>query len=83
MIVKHDGKYWMFAEGRHDRAHLLVSEDGLDWKPLGKLDIRLKNGDPISRRPLRHARPPGSKTAAGISSTSATTTASGWPRPTT
>src|SRR5438034_1147992 len=25
MVVKHEGKYYMFAEGRHDRAHLLVS----------------------------------------------------------
>jgi hypothetical protein len=48
MVVKHDGKYYMFAEGRHDRAHLLVSGNGLDWAPVGKLDIRKKNGQPIS-----------------------------------
>jgi sucrose-6-phosphate hydrolase SacC (GH32 family) len=51
MIVKNDGKYWMFAEGRNDRAHLLVSENGIDWKRVGKLDIRLKNGDLISDAP--------------------------------
>lgn len=51
MIVKNDGKYWMFAEGVNDRAHLLVSENGIDWKGLGKLDIRKKNGQPISDGP--------------------------------
>lgn len=47
MIVKDDGKYWMFAEGKDDRAHLLVSTDGLAWKRVGQLDIRLKDGKPI------------------------------------
>ena len=51
MVVKHDGKYYMFAEGRHDRAHMLVSDNGLDWTPLGKLDIRRQNGQPISEGP--------------------------------
>lgn len=51
MIVKHAGKYHMFAEGRHDRAHQLVSTNGIDWTPLGKLDIRLKNGQPINDGP--------------------------------
>ena len=51
MIVKHQGKYWMFAEGREDRAHLLVSDNGIDWKSLGKLDIRLKSGKPIADGP--------------------------------
>ena len=52
MIVKHEGKYYMFAEGLHDRAQLLVSEDGLKWTRLGQLDIRLKNGDPIADGPF-------------------------------
>jgi predicted GH43/DUF377 family glycosyl hydrolase len=51
MIVKHDGKYYMFAEGRADRAHMLASDNGIDWEPKGKLDIRLKNGQPISDGP--------------------------------
>jgi predicted GH43/DUF377 family glycosyl hydrolase len=51
MVVKNEGKYYMFAEGRNDRAHLLVSGNGLDWTPLGKLDIRLKNGQPIRAGP--------------------------------
>jgi beta-1,2-mannobiose phosphorylase / 1,2-beta-oligomannan phosphorylase len=52
MIVKHDGKYYMFAEGREDRAHMLTSDNGLDWKPAGQLNIRLKNGKPIPDGPF-------------------------------
>jgi predicted GH43/DUF377 family glycosyl hydrolase len=51
MVVKHEGKYYMFAEGREDRAHLFVSADGLDWKRLGQLDIRRKNGTAIPDGP--------------------------------
>jgi hypothetical protein len=47
MVVKHDGRYLMFAEGRQDRAHLFVSDDGLDWTGVGPLDVRLKSGRPI------------------------------------
>jgi hypothetical protein len=51
MVVKDGGKYYMFAEGRHDRAHLLISDNGLDWSPAGKLDIRRRDGTPISEGP--------------------------------
>jgi len=51
MIVRQDGKYYMFAEGLNDRAHLLVSANGIDWMPLGRLDIRLKNGERIPEGP--------------------------------
>lgn len=51
MIVKDNGKYWMFAEGKNDRAHLLVSDNGLDWKRIGLLDIRKKDGTPIAEGP--------------------------------
>jgi len=51
MVVKHDGKYWMFAEGKDDLAHLLVSDDGLAWKRIGLLDIRKKDGTPIPPGP--------------------------------
>ena len=51
MIVKHDGKYIMFAEGLNDRAHMLISKNGLDWERVGLLDIRLKNGQPITDGP--------------------------------
>jgi hypothetical protein len=51
MVVKHQGTYYMFAEGLNDRAHMLISNDGMDWQPKSKLDIRLKNGEPISEGP--------------------------------
>lgn len=51
MVIKNEGKYYMFAEGRNDRAHLLVSADGLAWQSLGKLDIRKKDGQPIADGP--------------------------------
>jgi len=50
-VVKHDGNYWMFAEGPKDVAHLLRSEDGITWQSLGPIDIRLTNGQPISSGP--------------------------------
>lgn len=51
MIVKDSGKYWMFAEGKDDQAQLLVSEDGIQWRRMGHLDIRMKNGQPIAPGP--------------------------------
>jgi hypothetical protein len=51
MIVKDRGKYWMFAEGRQDRAHLLVSDNGTDWTRVGQLDVRLTSGKPIPDGP--------------------------------
>ena len=46
-VVKHDGNYFMVAEGINDIAHLLISSDGIQWQRLGDLDIRKVNGDPI------------------------------------
>jgi hypothetical protein len=51
MVVRHEGKYYMFAEGLNDRAHWLISDNGLDWTPKGKLDVRRKDGSPISEGP--------------------------------
>jgi hypothetical protein len=51
MIVKDDGKYYLFAEGRNDRAHQFVSDDGLAWKRIGRLDVRLADGRPIPDGP--------------------------------
>jgi predicted GH43/DUF377 family glycosyl hydrolase len=51
MVVKDGGKYWMFAEGKDDLAHMLVSDNGVDWKRIGLLDIRMKDGKPISPGP--------------------------------
>jgi sucrose-6-phosphate hydrolase SacC (GH32 family) len=52
MIVKHEGKYYLFAEGERDRAHLFVSDDGIRWQRLGQLDIRRRDGKPIADGPF-------------------------------
>lgn len=51
-VVRHAGKYYVFAEGRGDQAHWLVSDDGIDWTRLGKLDVRKKDGQPIAAGPF-------------------------------
>ncbi len=51
MVIKHDAVYYMFAEGLHDRAQLLTSQDGVTWTRLGQLDVRLTNGRPINPGP--------------------------------
>jgi predicted GH43/DUF377 family glycosyl hydrolase len=50
-VVKHDGTYYMFAEGEKDVAHLLTSTDRLNWVERGPLDVRLKDGSPIPPGP--------------------------------
>jgi beta-1,2-mannobiose phosphorylase / 1,2-beta-oligomannan phosphorylase len=50
-VVKQDGTYFMFAEGRNDIAHLLTSPDGLKWTERGSLDVRKTDGSPISPGP--------------------------------
>jgi sucrose-6-phosphate hydrolase SacC (GH32 family) len=47
-VVRHDGTYFMFAEGKNDIAHLLTSTDGRRWTDHGSLDIRKTDGMPIS-----------------------------------
>lgn len=51
MVLKHNGTYYMFAEGRNDQAHLLTSPDGIRWKRLGRLDVRDTIGKPIEPGP--------------------------------
>lgn len=51
MVVKHDGTFYMFAEGKDDQAQLLKSTDGVRWKRDGPLDIRQTNGEPIAAGP--------------------------------
>jgi len=51
MVIKHQSTYYMFAEGKYDIAQMLTSVDGIHWKSLGPLDIRLTNGQPISKGP--------------------------------
>ena len=48
MVVKQDGVYFMFAEGRNDFAHWLTSSDKIHWTEQGNLDIRNMDGSPIS-----------------------------------
>ncbi|MCH2211335.1 MAG: glycosylase [Fuerstiella sp.] len=51
MIVKRDGRYFMFAEGAGDQPQLLESVDGIQWVRTGTLDVRRTNGRPISPGP--------------------------------
>jgi hypothetical protein len=50
-VVRHDGRFVMFAEGKEDIAHQLVSPDGLHWDDLGSLQIHTTAGAPISPGP--------------------------------
>lgn len=51
MVLKVDGTYHMFAEGRNDVAHRLTSTDRINWTDHGSLDIRLRDGSPLSEGP--------------------------------
>ena len=46
-VIKNEGKYYMFAEGRNDVAHSLVSDDGINWQEEGDLVIRTVDGKAI------------------------------------
>jgi len=48
-VIKSKGTYYMFAEGREDMAHLLTSSDRIHWKEQGRLDIRYRNGKPLTQ----------------------------------
>ena len=50
-VVKHDGTYYMFAEGKDDQPHLLTSTDRVHWTRQGQLDIRKTTGEPIPPGP--------------------------------
>jgi len=50
-VIRDEGKYYMYAEGKNDIAHLLTSDDGLTWNEEGDLDLRLTNGEPINPGP--------------------------------
>jgi hypothetical protein len=50
-VVRQDGAYEMFAEGKNDIAHRLSSSDGIHWKDHGSLDIRKTDGNRISPGP--------------------------------
>ena len=50
-VVRDGDKYYMFAEGKHDIAHMLTSIDRRTWKDHGPLDVRQTNGEPIASGP--------------------------------
>ena len=50
-VIRHDGAYFMFAEGKNDIAHLLTSADGRKWTDQGSLNIRKTSGTPIEPGP--------------------------------
>ncbi|MBD0776385.1 glycosylase [Maribacter sp. ANRC-HE7] len=52
MVIKVDGIYHMFAEGKNDRAHRLSSKDGIHWEDHEVLDIRNSDGSPLSEGPF-------------------------------
>jgi predicted GH43/DUF377 family glycosyl hydrolase len=51
MVLKHEGLYYMFAEGRGDIAKLLTSTDRINWENQGDLDVRKADGSPLSEGP--------------------------------
>lgn len=51
MIVRHNGRWFMFAEGKHDQPQLLESDDGIHWERTGILDVRRENGESIKPGP--------------------------------
>ena len=46
-VIKHDGTYYMYAEGKNDVAHMLTSSDGIHWEEQGDLRMHKQNGDSI------------------------------------
>lgn len=51
MVISHNGRYIMFAEGKHDQPQMLESEDGVKWTRVGTLDVRQVNGTAIKPGP--------------------------------
>jgi predicted GH43/DUF377 family glycosyl hydrolase len=46
-VIKNEGKYYMYAEGKNDIAHLLISDNGIDWQDMGDLIFLTTHGDTI------------------------------------
>jgi len=46
-VMKTGGKYYMYAEGYKDVAHMLTSADGIHWQEQGDLKILTSKGDTI------------------------------------
>ncbi len=47
IVVKHEGTYYMYAEGDGDVAHLMTSPDGINWTEQGDLTLLTSKGDTI------------------------------------
>lgn len=50
-VMKHDGRYLMFAETADGNSQLLTSDDGIKWTWDSDLDIRHLNGERVTDRP--------------------------------
>lgn len=50
-VLKRDGRFLMFAEGKNDIAHQLTAPDPVHWTDLGTLDVRKVDGSPIPPGP--------------------------------
>lgn len=50
-VAHYAGKFYMVAEGRGDIAHQLTSPDGIKWTDRGRLDVRYRDGSPLSPGP--------------------------------
>jgi hypothetical protein len=51
-VIHHGDTYYMFAESENDNhAEMLTSKNGIDWKWIGKLDVRQTDETKIARRP--------------------------------
>jgi len=48
-VIKKGKNYYMFAEGKGDTTHLLVSKNKTDWQELGNLRILKTNGQAIEK----------------------------------
>jgi hypothetical protein len=48
-VIHQHGLFVMFAEGKNDIAHQLISRDGVHWSDEGSLDIRKTDGSPIGK----------------------------------
>ena len=46
-VIRHEDRYFLFAEGRDDVAHFMSSPDGIHWKEEGDLIIRQASGEKI------------------------------------
>ena len=46
-VFRVEDKYYMYAEGLNDVAHLLISDDGISWQEQGDLKVLTTKGDTI------------------------------------